>query len=195
MEIGADQPERALDLPHALLSDMEIEGGGGEVSVSEELLDEGDLDAVLDEVGGEAVAQPVDAALGRELGATACAVIDVLCRALADGVLIRPLGEEPVSGPMDAVPGAQLLKEVVAEGNEALATALGMGDTELEALGVDVGDADMSGLGKAEPAAIDGHEEGASERISVGTDGEKTLDLVGAENTGDLWVTTRGADA
>jgi hypothetical protein len=91
MEIGADQPERAPDLPHALLSDMEIEGGGGEVSVAEELLDEGDLDAVLDEVGGEAMAQPVDAAFGRELGTAAGPVVDVLCCALADGGLIGTL--------------------------------------------------------------------------------------------------------
>jgi hypothetical protein len=86
MEIGADQPEGALDLPHALLADMEIVGSGGEVGVAEELLDEGDLDAVLDEVRGEAMAQPMDATRGRELGAPPCAVVDVLSRSLADGV-------------------------------------------------------------------------------------------------------------
>jgi hypothetical protein len=195
MEIGADQPERAPDLPHALLSDMEIVGGGGEIGVAEELLDEGDLDAVLDEVGGEAVAKPVDAALGRELGAPAGPVVDVLCRALADGVLIGTLGEEPLSGTMDTVPGSQLPEEIVTERNKAFPSSLGMGDAELEALGVDVGDTDVDGLGEAEPAAIDGHEEGASERIAVGADGEESFDLVGTEDTRELERTPGGADA
>jgi hypothetical protein len=194
MEIGADQAQGALDLSHALLTDMQVDGGGGEEGVAEELLDEGDLDAVLDEVGSEAMAQPVDTALGRELGATASAVIDVLCRALADGVLIRPLGEEPLSGPMDAVPGAEFGEEVVAEGNEALATALGMGDPELEALGVNVGDADMDGLGEAKPASIDGHEQSPGERIPVGAEGEETFDFVGTEDVGKWAGTPRGAD-
>lgn len=195
MEIGADQPERALDLPHALLTDVEVVGGGGEVGVAEELLDEGDLDAVLDEVSGEAVAQPVDAALGRELGSTACAVIDVLGGALADGVLIGSLGEEPLGRSMDAIPDAQLPEEIVTERDKAFATALGMGDAELEALGVDVGDTDVDRFGEAEAAAIDGHEEGPSERIAVGADGEEALDLVRAEDAWELERTPGGADA
>jgi hypothetical protein len=96
---------------------------------------------------------------------------------------------------MDAVPGAQLPEEIVAEGNEAFATALGMGDTQLEALGVDVGDTDVDGFGETEPAAIDGHEEGASERIAVGADGEKAFDLVGTEDAWKLERTPRGPDA
>ncbi len=195
MEIGADQPERAPDLPHALLTDMQVDGGGGEEGVAEELLDEGNLDAVLEQMGGEAMAQTMDTGLVGQTGPSQGSIIDVLCGALADGVLIGTLGEEPVSGPMDAVPGAQLLKEIVAEGNEALATSLGMGDTELEALGVDVGDADMDGLGEAKPASIDGHEQSPGERIPVGADGEETFDFVGTEDTGKWAGTPRGADA
>jgi hypothetical protein len=89
----------------------------------------------------------------------------------------------------------RLPKEIVAEGNEALATALGMGETQLEPLGVDVGDTDVGGFGETEPAAIDGHEEGPSERITVGADGEKTFDLVGTVDAWKLERTPRGPDA
>ena len=65
----------------------------------------------------------------------------------------------------------------------------------MEALGVDVGDTDVDGFGEAETAAIDGHEEGASERIAVGADGEEALDLVGAEDAWKLERAPRGPDA
>jgi len=70
-----------------------------------------------------------------------------------------------------------------------------MGDPELEALGVDVGDPDVDRFGEAKAAAIDGHEQGPGEGIAVGTDGKEALDFVGTEDTGKLENTPRGADA
>ena len=53
----------------------------------------------------------------------------------------------------------------------------------------------MSGLGEPEAAPVNGHEEGPGERVAIGADGEETLDLVGAEDTGRLGVTRGTFDA
>ena len=53
----------------------------------------------------------------------------------------------------------------------------------------------MSGLGESEAAAVNGHEEGAGERVAIGADGEKSLDLVGTEDTWRLGVTSGTFDA
>jgi hypothetical protein len=177
------------------MSDMEVTRGGVEMGVPEELLDDGDLDAVLEQMGGEGMAQPMDAGLVGQTGPAQGAIIDVLCGALADGRLILALGEEPLGGTMNLVPGPQFLKEILAEGNHALTSALGIGDAQLEARGVDVLNPDMSGLGEPESASIDGHEEGPGERVAIGADGEKTLDLVGTEDPWRLGVTSGPFDA
>jgi len=88
----------------------------------------------------------MDATLGLEPCVAARPVIDVLGSALADGVLIVTLGEEPFHRTMDAVPGTELNEEILADRYEALASALGIGDAELATRGVDVGDADVGGL-------------------------------------------------
>lgn len=97
-------------------------------------------------MGGEARSQTMDATLGLEPCVAARPVIDVLGSALADGVLIVTLGEEPFHRTMDAVPGTELNEEILADGYEALASALGIGDAELATRGVDVGEADVGGL-------------------------------------------------
>ena len=59
------------------------------------------------------------------------------------------------------------------QGDEAMAAA------------VQVFDLDMGGLGQAQAAAIDGHQEGAGAQIAVGADGEQTFDLGDAEGARD----------
>lgn len=53
----------------------------------------------------------------------------------------------------------------------------------------------MNGLREAETAAIDGHQEDASEWIAVGAEGNEVLELVGPEDSGNLWRRPRDAGA
>ena len=70
-----------------------------------------------------------------------------------------------------------------------MATALGVGDEQLEARGVDVADLDMGGFRKTQAAADDGHEESAG-----GADLDELLDLPGADDAGRLGPTARTLD-
>lgn len=67
------------------MADMAIAGGGGEVGVAQEMLDDGDLGIVLQEMGREAVAKTMDAARSWEFGSTERSVKDVLAGALRHG--------------------------------------------------------------------------------------------------------------
>jgi hypothetical protein len=49
----------ALDAEGSAAGDVDVDHGGGEVPVAEELLDGADVGAVFEEVGGEGVAQGV----------------------------------------------------------------------------------------------------------------------------------------
>jgi len=158
------ETQGAADDTEAFLADMEITGGGVELGVAEESLDNGDLDAVLKQVGGEAVTEFVDAGLGRETRLASGAVKEVLGRPLAQRRLVGSLGEEPPGRPVDAVPGAEFDQQVVAERDHAHASALGMADPELMTGRVDVLDLDMGGFGEPQAASVDGHEEGPGQR-------------------------------
>ena len=48
-----------MDVLQALLVDVGVDLGGGDVGVAEEFLDDAEVGAVLEQVGGEGVAQEV----------------------------------------------------------------------------------------------------------------------------------------
>ena len=70
-----------------------------------------------------------------------------------------------------------------------------MGDAQLKPRGIDVRDLEMSGLGKAQAAAKDGHEEHACKRVASGADGNELFDLFEAEHPGRLDTAGRSLDA
>ena len=80
--LKVEQSQRALNLGQAFGAHVEVAGGGVERGVTQERLDDGDLDAVLQAVGGEAVAQAVDAAAVGQSGLGDGAVEDASGRCL-----------------------------------------------------------------------------------------------------------------
>ena len=78
----------------ALLADMAIACGGGEVGVAEEMLDDGHLGIGFQEMSGEAVAKAMDASWAGELGSSESAVEEVLTGDLGHGQVPVQAGEE-----------------------------------------------------------------------------------------------------
>lgn len=83
--VDVEKAERTLNLLEALLADMAIASGGGEVGVAQEMLDDGNLGMVLQEMGREAVTKTVYAARSCEFGTTERSVKEVLPAALRHG--------------------------------------------------------------------------------------------------------------
>lgn len=181
-----EQTQGTTDLAQTLLTQVQVAGGGAEVGVAQQLLDDGDLGSAFQQQGGEAVTQRMNPELLLEPGAADRAVEDILRGSLADRVLIVSLGEDPADRPMHSIPPAQLDEQGLAHDRDALASALGMGDAQLEPGCIDVLDLEMSSLGEAQAAAEDGHEKDAAQGITGGADGDQALDLLGAIDAGWL---------
>ena len=81
------------------------------------------------------------------------------------------------------------------EQRQALTASFGVGNAQLKAGRIDVLDLEVSGLGEAQAAAEDGHEEDAGQGIVGGADGDQALDLLDAQDAGRLGEAGRAFDA
>src|SRR3546814_8033883 len=121
-------------------------GGGIEVGVSEQSLDDADVDAVLEQVGGKAVAQGVRPDALVDIGRLSRLDDDAVELAGADrgrGTLPR---EEPALRkqhallPSGAPPVAQQQEQAFGQHGIAVASAFTALDTQQHALAVDIAD-------------------------------------------------------
>ena len=87
----------------------------------------------------------MDAALVGQAGAAERAIMKILPGTPVNRFLIRSLRKEPFLGPMHPVPLAQFGQQIITQGHDALATALGMGDAQLMSGRIDVSDTHARG--------------------------------------------------
>jgi hypothetical protein len=84
----------------APLGEMEVAGGGGEMAMAEQMLDRLQVTAGFEEVGGDGVAQRVDAALLADARPEFGQGVELLNDGDVDGVRAEAIGEQPGrSGP------------------------------------------------------------------------------------------------
>lgn len=145
----------------------QVDGGGHQGVVAHVLLDLPEVDAGFEQMCGVAVTQRVgrNAAFG-----PAQLIDDFLDAALDGGQAHRPRGggrllviasftrEQPLGMAMGCPVGAEHLKRLVGEGDQAVLVALAAADVDQHPAGVDVGDLQMEGFLQAEPERIDGPE-------------------------------------
>jgi len=117
------------------------------------------VDAGFEQVGGEGVAQGVDAALFLDARPELRHRVDLL----GDGVVKRTgavaIGEEPDAGRRRRPVRAQILEEARGERHVAIFGALAGLDADRHAVGVDVRHPERNRLAHAQPCAIDGGEQ------------------------------------
>ena len=126
--------------------------------MAEQGLHRADIDAGLEQMGGEAVAQGV---CGRQLRDPSGrnGVFDGALDGPRMHVVLWPLaGEEPVLGMKQQPPGAQQRQQRDGQGHEAVLLAFAAADVNHHALAVDVADLQRAGLGDPQPRRV-GHRE------------------------------------
>lgn len=183
-----------MDLGNAFLTDMKIAGGGGEMGMTQEMLDCGNLRSTFDEMRGKGMAKTMDTTRAGEFGATQGAVEKSLAVAFGDGLAGNPSGEEITPWGFElAVILPKDAEQRFGEKSVARLTALGVGDPELVALRDEVLNLNVSGFGETQTAAVDGGKEGVGAKIMFASQRQKGFDFLGAENTGKAWLAF-GAD-
>ena len=160
----AELVERAGDRAHRAGRDLGVEGSVVELGVPEQDLDDADVGAVLQKVGGEAVAQRVRPhPLGDVRGL--CRLDDDAMELPGADRLHRMLSrEQPAVAvhhallPPDLPPLAQQREQVRRQHGIAVPPALAAFDTQQHALAVDVGDLQRRDLGDAQAGAVSDRE-------------------------------------
>jgi len=158
-----------------------IAEGGLHVAVAEELADDGEADALVEETGGEAVAEGVDGGLDAGLRAIAAprfvggAVVDGAARAAACRVAAEQGAGADAAGPQVAAKEAERLGRGV-EHDGARASALSADDDLLVVGGEqEVFDVDAEGFGDAAAGLGDeGEQEAVAESLSMGFAGMRS---------------------
>src|SRR5271168_2199851 len=120
--------ERAGHFADGSGGDLGVERRGVELLVSEQHLDDADVDLVLEQMGGEAVAQRVqrDALVdaGR-LSRGMAGTVELACRQRVDRIAAR---EQPTLWPCRLPIGAQQLQQMLGEHHVAILVALALLD-------------------------------------------------------------------
>jgi len=142
------------------------------------------VDARFEEVGGEGVAQGVDAALLADAGAELRQRIDLLGDRDVDRAGALAIGEEPDAGWRGRPVRAPLLQEARGEREVAIFPALAVLDPDGHAVGVDGRDLEGNRLADAQAGRVDGHQQQAMTR--VGRQGEQPPDFFAAQDVGQL---------
>jgi hypothetical protein len=124
--------------------------------MTEQHLDDADIDVLLEQVGGEAVPQGVqrDALVDvRHLGGGVAGAVE-LARGHRLGRIAA--GEQPTSGPRGLPPGPQQVEQARREHDVTVLAAFALLDADDHALAVDIGDLERDHFGGAQAGAV-GH--------------------------------------
>jgi len=148
--------QRAHDLADRLGGDAGIERRGVELGVTEQHLDDANIDVLLEQVGGKAVSQGVQRDVLfdlRHLGSGVAGAIE-----LARGHRLRRIAarKQPTPGPRRPPPGAQQIEQARREHDVTVLAAFALLDANDHLLAVDVGDLERDHLGGAQAGAL-GH--------------------------------------
>ena len=163
-----------------LQGDAGVEGGGVELPVPEQHLDDPDVGVVLQQVRGEAVAQRMHRDALVELGGLCGGVTGAVELARGDRLGGLLAGKEPAARPRHPPPLPQEVEQVGREHREAVLAPLALLDPDQHAGAVDVGDLEVGDLGDAQAAAVSDAEGGTvlqARRVR-----EQERDLLGAEH-------------
>src|SRR5262249_59756665 len=104
--------KRAVQLPQPLLREAQVERGGDDALVAEQQLNGTQIDAGFEHVGGEAMAQRVEAMTAFQTGAAFGVVKDLLGGAALHGTVAYSVGEQPVAEAVRFPVAAQCLEEI-----------------------------------------------------------------------------------
>src|SRR6267378_4036245 len=156
LELERDVLQRAHDLADRLGGDAGIERRGVELGVTEQHLDDADIDVLLKQMGGEAVPQgvqgdaPVDL---RYLGGGVTGAIE-----LARGHRLRRVAarEQPTLRLRRLPPGPQQVEQARREHDVTVLAAFALLHADDHPLAVDVGDLERDDFGGAQAGAV-GH--------------------------------------
>ncbi len=183
---SAELVERARHGAHRPGRDLGVEGGVVQLGVPEQDLDDPDVGAVLQQVGGEAVAQRVRPDPLGDVGGLCRLDDDAMELPRADRLHRVLSGEQPAVAvhhallPPDLPPLAQQGEQVFGQHGVAIPPALAALDPEQHALAVDVGDLQRRHLGDAQARAIGDRQRGLV--LEAGGGVEQPGDLVAAEH-------------
>jgi hypothetical protein len=171
-----------VDLVEPGLGEVGVDGGGVEALVAEERLDDAQVGAALDEVGGERVAQRAGGHRLCDAGLAACGAEGALDAGGGDrlaGVLsLQQILHRPVALPALA----QLTEQRLAEHHLPVFPALAALHPDDHALGVDVAWLEVDDLVGAQARAVAQHERGPV--LRAGRCVENGLDLLRAQHLG-----------
>jgi hypothetical protein len=173
------------------LAEVDVAQGGGQLVVAQQPLHGGQVTAGLQQVGGVAVPQRVQAGLLGDATGHEEAAEQPLYRAVVQGLAPVPAGEQPAVGAV-APPGvAQQPQQGGRQGDQAVLAALGTAEVDDQAGAVDVRHAQAEDLAQAQAAAVGGlHQHQEPGEVDGG---EEASDLVGAEHTGQgAWLLAVG---
>jgi hypothetical protein len=159
--------------------------------MAQEALDHPDVDALLEQVGGEAVAQGVDGHRLVEPSSLNRLAAGTLHRADRDRAgRVRPR-EQPGARAGAAPVGAQDHEQLRREHDIEVAPALALADVHGHPGAVDVGDLEADHLGDAQARGLDRGQQ--RPHPQVGDGGQQASDLLAGENGGQWIDTLNGA--
>ena len=156
------QLERPGDLGQPFLPHVQIGARGVEMGMTEQPLHHGDLDACLQQMRGEGMAQGMDAALAPQARALDGVIINALPGGIDHRLFRRARGgEEPVlrAEPPPVLP--QLGEQAEREQGVTILPSLALDDANLLAGGIEMLGLEMTGLVEPQARAIDRHQKGA----------------------------------
>ena len=145
-----------------MLGHMQVDHGGLDAFMAQQILDGDNVEAVFQQMGGISVAKRmhrhkfldagsftglVDSPLHASLGVAAVEV--------ATGTAIGLAVEEPVLGRLSGYIGFKAPHQVLAQGHVAVLFAFSLADVEHKAVKVQIREADVAGLEAAQAAAVE----------------------------------------
>lgn len=164
------------------LAEVDVAQGGGDLVVSQQSLQRGQVRAALQQVGGVAVPQRVRADLlvdPRGVGGTFADALDVRDAEVSARLAA---GEEPEFGSVTSPVVAQTPEQDGGERHEAVLAALAPADEQGHPGGIDVGRPQAEDLADPQAGGVSGPEDREVARVADG--GEEAGDLVGTQDGG-----------
>ena len=150
----------------------------------EAALDDGQIHSGLQQSGGVAMTQRMDAARLAYAGLVLGGLVDVRGTVAAQGSVGGATREQPGPGPYPAPVGAQVLQQLRRERHVPVVVALPLVDAQRHAPGIDVADAQTGEFAGPQSGGVGGHEQGPM--LGVAGDGEQPHQLVVVEDFGQL---------
>ena len=175
--------ERALRLRDHRCRDLRIASCGREVVVPQQHLNDADVDAVLEQVGGKAMAQRVHADALDEAGGLGRGPAGSMKHLDVDRLVASPR-EQPRLGTSKSPIGPQDLEELRRKHDRAILGALAVADLDQLTITVDISDLQADRLRRAKSGGISGRQCGA--RLERRHGFQEPDHLFGAQNIRQL---------